>query len=222
MTTLRRFAAILCAVAVFFFILTFSIGLPIYLRPFYYAHIDALELPAVSGFTRDEIVQAYDQVLDYLTLPGKEFGTGVMAHSPEGKAHFVDCKVLFDLNATVLLASASMLALLLLLRRKLGPYRLGGRHAAFYGAITAIVLPIVLGALAALDFNRAFVIFHSIFFPGKTNWVFNYRTDQIILVLPQTFFMHCAILIGGGVLVLSALILIVTAKKRQPAAKANR
>ena len=52
-----------------------------------------------------------------------------------------------------------------------------------------------MGALAATDFNRAFVIFHSIFFPGKTNWIFDWRTDPIILLLPEDFFRNCAILI---------------------------
>ena len=75
-------------------------------------------------------------------------------------------------------------------------------------SILALVLPLVLGALAALDFDRAFVIFHSLFFPGKTNWIFDWRTDPIILVLPQDFFMHCAMLIGGGLVVFSLSILV--------------
>jgi len=52
-----------------------------------------------------------------------------------------------------------------------------------------------VGALAAADFDRAFVIFHSLFFPGKGNWLFDPAKDQIINILPQTFFMNCAILI---------------------------
>ncbi len=208
LTAMRQLLALLCAVAVFFAILTASIGLPIYIRPFYYAHIDAMELPEKSGFTREEILAAYDEVLDYLTLPGREFGTGKLAYSESGKAHFADCKVLFNLNAGVLLGSGLCLGLLHLLRRKYGPYRLGKHSSAFYGAGAAVILPIVLGSLAALDFDRAFVIFHTIFFPGKTNWLFDYRTDEIIRVLPQDFFMHCAILIAAGVLVFSGAVLV--------------
>lgn len=205
---LRRVAAVWLAVSLFFFILTVSIGLPIYIRPFYYAHIEAMELPETSGFTAEEIREAYDEVLDYLTLPGKTFGTGVMECSAEGEAHFVDCKVLFDLNAGVLIASAVSLLALFFLRKKLGPYRLGRRSAAFYAGISAVVLPLVLGGLAALDFDRAFVVFHRIFFPGKDNWVFDYFTDEIIRVLPQEFFMHCALLIAAGVLIQAVIILI--------------
>lgn len=202
--------SLLFAIALFCFILTFSIGLPIYCRPFYYAQINALDLPEYSGFTEAEIKAAYDQVLDYLTLPGKPFGTGVMAHSAEGAAHFADCKVLFDLNASVLLGSALCLLVLLVLRRlgKTEAYRLGRRSAAFYAGLAAVVLPLVIGGLAALDFDRAFVVFHSIFFPGKDNWIFDWRTDEIILVLPQAFFMYCAMLIGASVLVFAGILLL--------------
>lgn len=204
----HKLLAVLCAVCIFFFLLTASIGLPIYFRPFYYAHIDALELPEISGFTAEEIREGYDQVLDYLTLPGKAFGTGVMAYSEEGKAHFADCKVLFDLNAAILAGSALVLIVLFAVRKRFGPYRLGKHSAAFWAAVLALIAPIVIGCLAALDFNRAFVIFHSIFFPGKTNWVFGWNSDQIIRVLPQAFFMDCAILIGVGLVTMSVGILI--------------
>lgn len=205
---LKRILCLVFALAVFVFIITASIGLPIYIRPFYYAHIEAMDLPGYSGFSQAQIRQAYDQVLDYLTIPGKDFGTGELAYSPEGKAHFEDCKALFDLNAVALLISSICLVVLLVLRRKCGPYRLGKRSAAFYGSLAAIVIPVVVGGLAATNFDRAFVIFHSLFFPGKDNWIFDYRTDQIILVLPQDFFMHCAILIGAGILGMSLAVLI--------------
>ncbi|MBQ2432227.1 MAG: DUF1461 domain-containing protein, partial [Peptococcaceae bacterium] len=58
------------------------------------------------------------------------------------------------------------------------------------------------------DFYAAFVTFHSIFFPGKENWILNYRTDPIINVMPQDFFMHCAILIGA-IIVMTSLVIII-------------
>ena len=204
-----RFLSILFALALVLFLITAAISLPIYCRWFYYAHIEPMGLPEYTGFSPAQIREAYDEVMDYLTA-GKPFGTGVFPHSAGGAAHFADCKVLFDLNRNVLLTSCAVLMILLLLRKlgKAGPYRLGRRSAAFWAAIFAVVLPLVLGGLAALDFDRAFVIFHSLFFPGKTNWIFDWRTDGIILALPQDFFMHCAQLIGGGLLVFSLGILI--------------
>lgn len=217
----RKICSGLCAAAVFFLILTVSIGLPIYIRPFYYCHIEPLGLERSSGFTAEEIRQAYDEVLDYLTIPGKEFGTGVMAYSEEGKAHFADCRVLFDLNASVLIGSALVLLVLFALRKKCGPYRLGKRSSAFWAAALALAAPMIIGILAATDFDRAFVIFHSIFFPGKTNWIFDWNADQIIRVLPQVFFMDCAILIGVGLVTMAVGIMIwefVHSKKKEQVA----
>ena len=197
--------SILFAVVLFFFILTFSIGLPIYFRPFYYLHIHAMGLDDYSGYTITQIKNAYDAVLDYLTIPGRPFSTGVMAYSAQGQAHFADCKVLFDLNAAVLLTSTLLLVALSLLRRigVLAPFRIRGRAASYYSGICAIVIPVVVGTLAALNFDTAFRVFHQIFFPGKDNWLFDPRTDEIIRVLPQEFFMDCAILIGVGLLAFS-------------------
>lgn len=219
----RFFLSLVCSLALLGLILTLAIGLPIYIRPFYYAHIESMGLPEYTGFTAEQIRRSYDAVLDYLVLPGREFSTGVFAHSPEGAAHFADCKVLFDLNQNVLLSCVAILAVLGLLRclGKAGPYRLGRRSSAFWAALLALILPLVLGGLAALDFYRAFVIFHSLFFPGKTNWIFDWRTDPIILALPQDFFMHCAMLIGGGLILFSTGILILDAFREKTCRKAR-
>ena len=201
-------------ICVCLFLLTASIGLPIYIRPFYYAHIGAYDLEWLSGYTENEIREAYDEVLDYLTLPGKEFGTGMIPHSADGRDHLVDCKGLFDLNASILLGSGAVLAVLAAMRKKWGPYRIGKRSAAFWAAVLSVTLPVIIGALAAMDFDRAFVVFHSLFFPGKTNWVFDWYRDPIIRVLPQEFFRNCAILIGGGLVTMAGGILVWEGRNR--------
>ena len=86
-------------------VITFSIGLPIYFRPFYYMQIEPLGIPERTGFDYETVKSSYDELLDYLTLPGREFSTGAFAHSEEGRSHFEDCKVLFDLNVGAFLVS---------------------------------------------------------------------------------------------------------------------
>lgn len=211
---MKRMLSVLCMICVLFFLLTVSIGLPIYIRPFYYAHIEAYDLARISGYSEAEIKEAYDEVLDYLTLPGRGFGTGVMPCSHEAEHHFADCRVLFELNACILAGSGLILGLLFALRKKWGPYRLGRHSAAWWAAVLSVTAPIMIGALAAIDFDRAFVVFHSIFFPGKTNWLFDWHADQIIRVLPQEFFRNCAILIGGGLVTMAGGILIWEKRKK--------
>ena len=205
--------SVLFALALVLFVLTADIALPIYIRPFYYAHIEPMGLEAYTGLTAARLREAYDGILDYLTLPNRPFSCGILPFSAEGEAHFADCRVLFDLNRNVLLISGAVLAFLLLLRKKFGPYRLGNRAAAWWAGLLALIAPLVIGGLAALDFDRAFVIFHKIFFPGKSNWLFDWRTDPIILALPQEFFRNCAILIGAGLITFSLSLLVFSAAR---------
>lgn len=213
----QKLISILFSLASLLLIITISIGLPIYFRPFYYAHITPMDLVEESGYSREEIIDAYNEVLDYLTLPGKEFSVGVMEYSESGRDHFVDCKALFDLNATVLLLSAATVIVILLLKKrgKVELCDLNSYHPIFYSGLLAILIPAVLGLLISVDFDRAFVVFHKIFFPGKDNWTFDPRYDEIILVLPEEFFRNCAILIGVGILSLGSVAMMCAVVKRR-------
>ena len=219
-----KICSIILAISAFILILTFSIGLPIYLRPFYYAHIDPLDLELMSGYEKDDIVAAYNEVLDYLTLPGTEFGTGVMEYSEEGYSHFEDCKGLFTLNGMALLCSAGIIVILFILRKRklIGKMSINGINPIFYSGVAAIAIPSLLGFIIALDFDRAFEIFHKIFFPGKDNWLFDPVHDEIINVLPEEFFRNCAILIGASVLILGTLSITVTLIKRKRENETNK
>ena len=86
----NKLLTILLGLALAFFILTFSIGLPIYFRPFYYMQIETLGVEARSGYSRDQIIEAYDEMLDYCTLPWTEFGTGEMEYSDENMETLLD------------------------------------------------------------------------------------------------------------------------------------
>ena len=198
------------ALTVALLILTVSIGLPIYFRPFYYAHIDGLHLPERTGYSYDTIKAAYDEMLDFCIYPWAEFGTGELPYSESGASHFADCKGLFILNGVVLILSAIALVVLIVLLKK-GVFELVrpfGFDATFFSGAGLLTVFSVIALLASIDFSRAFVIFHTLFFPGKDNWLFNPYTDKIILVLPQEFFMNCAILIVSSIILLSLTFII--------------
>ena len=210
----RGFTVVLTA-AVILLILSASIAAPILCRPFYYAHITAMDLPERTGYTAEEIRAAYDEMLDFCVY-GSEFGTGVLPWSEEGKAHFADCAVLFRLDFTVLAVSgAVLLVCLVLYRRGLRPAKLLGRGPLFWSGSIPIVVFAVIAALAAMDFDRAFVVFHKLFFPGKDNWIFDAETDAIINVLPEAFFRNCAILIVALLFLACILLLVLDARSRK-------
>ena len=202
--------------AVVVFTITVSIALPIYIRPFYYLHVDALGMEEEWDFPKEDIIDAYDEVLDFLTLEGREFGSGKLPYSEEGKGHFEDCKVLFDLNRNALIISFVTIIILLVLN-KIGAIKLArpsGYPLSFIAGIGTLVLFASLAVIVAQDFSTAFTIFHKIFFPGKDNWLFNPYTDPIILFMPQEFFMSSAILICLSILIISIVLIIRGARKR--------
>ena len=196
--------AVLTALAV----LTGAVAVPILCRPFYYAQIGPLDLEGNTGLTQEQIRQSYDEVLDYCTGLSEEFSAGVLPFSDSGAGHFADVRGLFLLDLGVLAVSLiALAAVILLLRRRMRPQTLLGRGPGFWGACGLGAVFLVIGGLAALDFDRAFTVFHALFFPGKTNWIFDWRTDPVILILPQEFFRSCALLILALILLWCAVLI---------------
>ena len=192
-----KLLALFTALAIALLVLSGSIAVPILCRPFYYAHIEAMGLPELTGLSVDQIKEAFNQMLDFCLGLREDFAVGVLPWSESGRAHFADVRVLFQLDLVIFVLSAVILAVLALAaqRRRLAPARLLGRGPGFWAAVGLAAVFLVVGALAAANFQRAFVVFHTLFFPGKTNWIFDWRTDPIILLLPEDFFRNCAILI---------------------------
>ena len=189
-------------------VLTGSIAVPLLCRSFYYAHIGPMRLEDY-GLAREEIETAYDEMMEFCMGKREEFSAGVLPFSQSGANHFADVRKLFLLDQWVLAGSfAALLALCLLCRiTKRTPYRFLGRGPGFWAPAGLGAGYLMIVGLAALEFDRAFVLFHRIFFPGKDNWIFDWRTDPIILFLPQDFFRNCALLILGLLLLWCAVLL---------------
>ena len=177
-------------------VLTGSVAVPLLCRPFYYAHIGPMGLEDY-GLPREEIETAYDEMMDFCLGRREDFSAGVLGFSQSGADHFADVRGLFLLDLRVLMGALVLLAAALAVCRvkKVRPCRFRNRGPGFWAAVGLGASFLTVGALTALDFDRAFVIFHSIFFPGKDNWIFDWSMDPIILFLPQDFFRNCAILI---------------------------
>ena len=210
---------VILALTTMFFILTLSLAVPICNKWFYHAEMKALKIEEATGYSEETIMTAYGEMLDYCNGVREEFSVGSLKFSEEGASHFEDVRKLFLLDYRVLLATAAIGILWLILRKfvHVRPAYWKGHSPVFYGAVFMLVSFVVIGGLAALDFDKFFVIFHAVLFPGKTNWLFDPRIDQVINILPETFFMHCGIVIVLVILVLCSLIILVDsiAKKKR-------
>lgn len=74
------------------------------------------------------------------------------------------------------------------------------------GLFSAILIG--LAAIISTDFNKYFVIFHHIFFDNDL-WILDPRTDMLINIVPEPFFMDTALRIGltFGICVLAIFVL---------------
>lgn len=192
------------------FVLSGSIALPILIRPFYYAHIKPLNLENISGKGYDQIVQAYNSMLDYCTGITNKFSLGSFEFSQQGAQHFEDVRNLFILDLAVFIVTAILLVVLAITLKikKKRLYKPLGHSPQFYSAVFILGLFAILGILVSVNFTAAFEVFHKLFFAGKTNWAFDIFTDPIILVLPEVFFRNCAIFIFLNLIIFCATIII--------------
>ncbi len=218
--------SVFIAVVTAAFILSLGIAVPILIRPFYTAQIDSLNLEQTTGLTRQQIIEAYDEVLDYCTGVSDTFGTGVLSWSPSGKAHFDDVRKLFLLDLRTLLVSAAVLIVtaVVCLKSPVKPAKWLGHAPCFYSAVTLLTVFALVGIAMFCDFDAVFTAFHTVFFPGKDNWIFDARKDEVIRILPESFFLNCAILILAVIAVLCAACIVgsMISKRRRKTLSASR
>ena len=197
------------------FALSLSISLPLFIRQFYYWHIDLYNIVENTGVSKENLIFSFNELMDSLMF-FKPFSEGVFPFSEEGKSHFLDCQVLFVLDYVVLIISFVLLVIYLIALRK----NKNLIYRPFNMSISVIMLFIpllligALGTYALIDLNGAYAFFHKIFFPGKSNWVFDVYKDPIIKALPQEFFINCGILILGSYLTIYLSILIFNIKRK--------
>ena len=194
---LTKFLTVFRAVITALVVLTGSIAVPLLVRPFFYLHIKPMQLERISGLSAAQIRQAYGQVMNYCLGLQQNFSAGALPFSSEGASHFADVRFLFLLNMAVLiLGTVALVVLGFYCRHKAVIFhRFRGHGPDFWGCAGLVAVFLTLGVLAAADFTRFFTLFHAVFFPGKSNWLFDPRLDPVILILPEAFFRNCAILI---------------------------
>ena len=174
-------------------------------------------MPEQTGYSFDQIKQAFDQMMNYLTLPNQTFSTGVFKFDEAGASHFKDCKILFNINLIFLLSSSLVIILTFVLskKKKITLARPFNMSVSFISATAILIALLILGVIVAIDFSSAFTVFHHLFFVGKNNWQFDPDKMEVIRILPGQFFLNCAILIGASILIFCVSIITYQLIKRK-------
>ena len=199
---LNNILTIVFIIMVILFTISYAILIPISFRPFYYLSIKIFKIEESSGYSYEEIREAFDDMMDFLWL-GKEFKTGSLEYTEEGMNHFKDCIPLFRLDLAVFIVSTVyIISHFILVKFKILEFkRFKNFSPLFFVGISTILVITILGILISIDFDKAFAIFHKMFFPGKDNWLFDPDEDEIINILPAEFFALCAGWIFGHILI---------------------
>ncbi len=186
---------ILTSISLMFFIISFAIVFTVFFKPLYYSDIYRLSIDVSSGYSIAVIKENYDILISYQSI----FYQGPLVlkdfvMSEGGRIHFEEVKIIFEIVQMIMAVSFCTSLFLVLSQLKKGEFR-------FFRltAIITVVLPLIIAALAAIDFDQAFILFHKVVFRNDY-WIFDAVTDPIINILPQDFFMHCLMMIIGIVI----------------------
>lgn len=179
-------------IGVLFTLFFISIGviLVINFRPLYEWDINFLDIEVSSGMTKDVIMENYNALIDYCS----PFFTGelafpTLAASEAGLFHFKEVKDIFIMFYWLLPLTGIPLLGIVFYKKKKQDY-----GYLLPSSLTCIILPIVVSLACMINFDKTFVIFHKLFF-NNDYWIFDPVTDPIIRLLPEEFFLHCAIFI---------------------------
>lgn len=187
MKLLRNIAA---ALSLMMLIIAASVTITLNFRPLYYFDIEHLNIAESSGVDAETIKKNYDILIDYNSMFSNdtlEFPDFAM--SEHGRIHFEEVKVIFVAIQYIGIAAFILSAILIFIHIKKKD-----RLYLKLASIFTVVIPTALGIFIAANWKKAFVTFHHIFF-SNDYWIFDPAKDAIITILPDTFFMHCAIMI---------------------------
>ena len=151
-------------------LISLTVVLTLACKPLYYLDIHALHIPETTGYTISEIKANYDAVIDYSLSFGK-----VPLEFPTFK----------------------YMAIFGTLTGAAGILRQCRKQSYGYLKLTAILtvaLPAVIGATVALNWDWTFAAFHELAF-NNDYWLFDPATDPVINILPDAYFLHCAVMI---------------------------
>lgn len=209
---MRKFKITDILIGLIFTLLFISIAVVVTInfRPLYYLDIELLHIEDTSGLSREVIRENYDALIDYsfpLFKGPLQFPT--LPSSENALVHFSEVKDIFT-SFYILGIITLVLGIFIIVQKR----KKNDICYLLVSAITAVVLPLILAIFLGINFDRAFVLFHKLFFRNDY-WLFDPTTDPVITILPDSFFMHSALLIIVIVVLFSIAFLTVYLWKKQ-------
>ena len=183
---MKKFKDSFLAVDLMVFFILSGIMLTILISPLIHRlDVNHYRLDLYSGLSKEEIACNFSSLANYLWIFNREpLALESFVMSTNGAVHFAEVKNIVD--------ALQILWLITVIGGGTGAYfEIKQQDFAFLKktAMLMILVPLAIGITASLNFSAAFVTFHRLFFRNDY-WIFDVRTDPVISILPEQFFMH--------------------------------
>ena len=178
--------SVIFSVLIIITIVKFTVGF----KQLYYFDIDYLNIPILSGLSKEEIKENYDYMIDYnLSKDNKEFELPTLKSSKQGKIHFEEVRDIFQ-NMNKIFNISLVISIIGVIINILN------KNIEFLKTTskTLILMPLILMAPIILNFDGSFILFHKLMF-NNDYWIFDPNLDPVINILPEEFFFHAGLMI---------------------------
>lgn len=173
-------------------------------------------VPAITGYTSAEVNRVTGSILADLFFGPPTFGVAVNGEpvlGPAERSHMTDVRnVLLPVTAFAIVVTVALVGTVAANRRQRWVWQAVG-----CGALVLAVVGVIVGAAALLFFDKAFLLFHLIFFP-QGNFSFDPRVARLTQLFPEQFWTESTI---GIVIVGLAIAIAVTVFGGRAASRGN-
>lgn len=187
---MKKLFNVLLSICFSLFIILAIVRFTVGFKQLYYFDMNYLDIPKVSGISKVDIKMNYDYVIDYnLKNQEEEFNLPTIEFSQKGKIHFEEVRQIFqNVNKGILILLVISIVGIII--------NINNKQVDFLDKTSKILvgLPIIVAIPMLLSFDKAFTVFHKIFF-NNDYWIFDPAIDPIINILPKEFFFHAGIMI---------------------------
>lgn len=184
------------------------------ITPVYRIIIERYNLVLKTGLTKGQLVVNYRILINYLQNPFiKKLKFNDFVMSANGEIHFYEVKNIFMI--LIIISSIFILGILVYYTlHKVGKInKINLLEVLNYSSNILIVFFITLITTFFIDFSWIFEVFHKIFFRNDY-WIFDPKTDSVIIALPEELFMIFAIIILAILIIVAINIKILYYKKQ--------
>ena len=208
MKVIKNVVYVIFALSVFLVTLISSIEIAAYSDyGFYEKEYDKCNVLKDVNMQMDDVIFVTKEMMSYLRGNRKDLVVNTVIGGEEKeffndreKSHMADCRVLFVAAIWLRRFCIVLIALTKAVMCAINHNKISAAIAALFNKLwknLIIIFAMIAGLVLviSIDFDKAFTTFHEIFFDNDL-WLLDPNTDNLICILPQTFFIDICIRIG--------------------------